>query len=260
MNHLPTLTPVLLTIPAAHAEPATGEFPLGHHLPGPVHEHHSHRTSAEIHYEAAISMGYDSRYVSEGRDNLDGDPLLHGTLELSFHDFLIGAWYAQSPTTPYDEFNLWLEYGFQFGDVEGYLGINHLRFPDDNAHDHEVGFGISYGELPWDLVVGMDAYYSFRADGFFAEAALTRDFRPCDWLTLEPGIVFGWNEGYVSSGHRGANHVAVSILAIIPLGETAELSAYLSYNFAVNSSPLQSPDDASLKNFLYGGATVTFDF
>ena len=250
----------LLPLTTTYGALATGDSPLGHHHPGPIHGHHTHQRSAESPYEATISLGYDSRYVTEGRDNLDGDPLLHGTLELSFHDFLVGAWYAQSPTNSYDEFNLWLEYGFALGDVEGYVGVNHLRFPDDNEHDNEVGFGLSYGELPWGLVVGVDAYYSFGADGFFAEAALSREFRPCDWLTLEPGIVFGWNEGYVSSGHRGANHLAAAISAIIPLGEIAELSAYLSYNFAVNSSPLQSPDDDLLKDFFYGGAAVSFTF
>jgi len=241
------------------AEPSV-TAPIGHHIPGPLHQHHQHSSDRDSPFAAAISVGYDSRYVSEGRDNLDGDALLHGSLEFSAYDFLLGVWYADSPDNPYNEANLWIEYGFALGDVDLYVGFNHLRFPDDNAHDNEIGLGLSYGELPWGLSVGLDAYYSFDADGVFIEGSLTRDFTPCDWLTLEPGVVLGWNEGYVSSGHRGANHVAALISAIVPLGGNVDLATYVSYNFAIDSSPLQSPDDQSLGDFFYGGLSLNFAF
>lgn len=233
---------------------------MGHHVPGPIHQHHSHASESGSPFGAAISLGYDSRYVSEGRDNLFGDSLLHGALEFSMDDFLFGLWYADSPENPYNEFNAHIEYGFQLGDVEGYLGYTHLRFPDDDDHDNEIALSFSYGKLPWGLTTGLDMTYSFDADGVFLEASLTREFTPCDWLTLGPGIVFGWNEGYVSSGHRGANHVAALIAAMVPLGDTVELAGYLSYNMAIDSSPLQSPDDLTLDDFLYGGLSVNFVF
>lgn len=246
------------TTPLLAESPAIA--PTGHHIPGPIHQHHVHADDADHPIGAAISIGFDSRYVSEGRDNLDGDSLLHGTLELNVHDLSFGVWYADSPENPYNEFNLWLEYGFRLGDVDFHVGFNHLRFPDDNSHDNEIGIGASYGELPWGLSAGVDAYYSFAVEGTFLEAALTRAFTPCDWLTLEPGIVLGRNEGYVSSGHRGANHVAAVISAMVPLGDQVELTSYLSYNMAIDSDPIRSPDDALLKDFLYGGLAVSFVF
>lgn len=253
-----TLTVTATSLSTLHAETPSITHP--HHVHGRSHALHLHDVETERTFATSVSFGYDSRYVLEGRDILDGDPILHGTVELSYRDLLFTAWLAESPASSYNEMNFVIEYGFELGAIDGYLSYNHLRFPDDDSHDHEVGVGFSYDDLPWALNAAVDAYYSIRNEGAFIETSLSREFAPCTWLTLQPAIVFGWNEAFVTSGHRGANHLAASLSAIIPLGKYAELSTYLSYNWAIQSDPLRSPDDQNLRDFLYGGIATTFTF
>ena len=86
-----------------------------HHLTGPIHIVHDHEVPENV-WAGAATLGYDSRYASEGRDNLDGDGLIHGAAELSYNDLLGGAWFAESPNGPYNEFQCFAEYSIELCD------------------------------------------------------------------------------------------------------------------------------------------------
>lgn len=231
-----------------------------HHHPEGIREHDHHIETSPLPIGFSLSFAWDSRYVSEGRDNLDGDGLLGTTLELSWEGFNLGAWYADSPDGPYDEFNSYLEYGWEAGDFAFYVGYTYLRFMNAGGHDHEVGAGVAYNGFDCGIVPALDAYYSFDASGAFFELSFTRAFEVAPWLTLEPGIVFGINQGYIADGHEGGNHVAAALSATVPVSEQVEIGAYVSYNWAIGSDPLRYADDAALKDFLFGGVTLTLSF
>ncbi|MEP4077985.1 hypothetical protein [Haloferula sp.] len=233
---------------------------IDHHGTGPIHRHHQHASESSLPVGLAFTAAWDSHYVSEGRDNLDGDGLMSAAVEITWEDLLFGVWYANSPQQSYDEWNFFVEYGRECGEFEWFVGYNHLRFPDAGGHDHEVGAGLIYNGLPWGLTPGVEAYYSFDAGGTFYEASLTREFEICEWMVLEPGIVIGFNDDYVSDGHQGANHIAAVLGCAVPISDSIELSAYLSYNWAIDRDPLASPDDFLLNDFLYGGLGLTFTF
>lgn len=207
-----------------------------------------------------LSTAWDSHYVSEGLDNLDGDRLMGATLEFSLDGFILGTWYANSPNGSYDELNAYLEYGFELGDFELYLGYNHLRSMSQNAHDNEIAAGVAYNGFSSGIVPAADWYYSFEAEGSFVELSLVREFEVAPWLTLTPGVVFGNNDGYIADGHNGANHLAATLSATIPLSDNVELGAYVSYNWAIDSDMAAHADDDALEDFVYGGVAMTLSF
>lgn len=211
-------------------------------------------------WEASLTAAYDSAYVSEGRDNLDGDDLFGTTLELGAYGFTGGLWYAHSPNAGYDEFNAFLEYGLEIGGFEVYGGYTYLNFPEDDADDHEVGAGIAYGGLPLGITPAVDWYYSFEAEGSFFEASLSSELEVTEWLAFEPFVVVGFNEGYIADGHDGTNHVAAGLVAAVDVTENIGLSGYVAYNWAIDSDPANNPGDELLEDFLYGGVAITFAF
>ena len=83
------------------------------------------RSDAEFH----IHAGWESRYASEGRDNLDGSGLVTGTLEAGWEYLSFGVWYADSPSNAYDELQLSAALTREWGDFEVYLAYTHLRYP-----------------------------------------------------------------------------------------------------------------------------------
>lgn len=210
--------------------------------------------------EVSLIAAWDSLYVSEGRDNLDGDGLFGTTLELGYGGLTFGTWYADSPGSPYSELNLWLEYRAKLGAWEMYASYTHLRFPGDGEEDNEAGAGIACNGLPWGIVPAFDWYHSFAAKGSFMEASLTKPIEITPKLSAEPGVIAGFNDGFMAEGHNGGNHVAVTLPVSLSLADHIALTAYASYNWAISEDPAVFADDELLKDFFYGGAALTLSF
>lgn len=205
-------------------------------------------------------LNYESRYASEGRDALDGDGLVSGTFEAGWNALSAGVWYGKSPEQSYDELQLSTALGWEWKDLEGYVAYTHLRFPQDGGHDHEVGTGASWSGLPGEVELGVDAYYSFDAEGTFIATSLSREFALSDDFQLTPAVVFGLNQGYVSDGHDGANHLELRFAGAYSLTDAITLTAHLSYNFALDRDAARYSGDELLRDFFHVGIGLAYDF
>lgn len=203
--------------------------------------------------DLCTTLAWDHRYVSEGRDNLDGDSLAGATFETGIGNMTLGLWYADSPEQSYREFNAYTVYGMEWRDIEGYLAYNHLRFLADEEYDNEIGTGIAYNALPLYLSFGLDATWSFEAEGAFIETSLSGEYQVHEKLMLRPLAALGFNAGYVAEGHDGINHGAVQLEAAIPLSKHIELTSYIAGTWAIDADAERYPDDSLLKDFVYGG-------
>jgi hypothetical protein len=207
-----------------------------------------------------ISAAWDSRYVSEGRDNLAGDSLAGTTIEAAYEGLSVNVWYASSPDTDYREVNVGTAYTLEWNDWEAYVSYTFLRFLSDKENDNEIGAGLSYSGLPAGFAAGVDGYYSFDAEGAFFETYINRECEVADWLTLTPAAVMGWNAGYMADGHDGANHFALVLEAAVPLKTGLELSGNIAYSFAINDNADKYADDEGLRSMFYGGVALRASF
>lgn len=204
-----------------------------------------------------LGVALDSHYVSEGRDNLDGDALFGATLEGAYGGLQGGALYADSPDADYRELNLYVGYGFEANGFEVTFGYTYLDFLSDDADDSEVGAGIAYGDLPFGLTAALEGYYSFEAEGSFLEASLSAEVEVDDRLLLIPSLLLGWNEGYIADGHDGANHFQAALEAVFTVTENIELGLYAAYTRGLETDPGRHPGDALLEDFFYGGIAIS---
>ncbi|MEM9237548.1 MAG: hypothetical protein AAGB14_12275, partial [Verrucomicrobiota bacterium] len=193
--------------------------------------------------EFLLNVGWESRYVSEGRDNLDGAGLITGTLEFGWEYLSLGVWYADSPSNSYNELQINAALTKSWGDFEAYVGYTHLRFPETNdGHDHEVGGGFSWSGLPYELVIAFDFYNSIDNSGTFYELSLGGEYEFCERWTFSPAIVFGMNQGYIGDGHDGANHIATSLGISYALTDSISIGAHAAYNFALDRQVARAGD------------------
>lgn len=229
---------------------------------------HGHEPEAQLPFERPhahgaveghIHAGWESRYFSEGRDSLDGDSLFAGSFEIGWRHLAGGIWYGHSPDQHYDELQLTLALTQSLGDFEFYGGYTHLRFPFDDSFDNEIGAGIAWSGLPTDVELAADLYHSFEADGFFAEISAAREFPITDRLALSLTGLFGINQGYVSDGHDGANHVAVRMGIEYALSDSLSLTAHTAYSWGLGKDRAL-PGDDPLIDFFHGGAGLQWSF
>lgn len=210
---------------------------------------------------ATTLFTWDSRYLSEGRDNLDGEGLFAFALDVQYENFLIGAWLSYSDGADYEERDFFAEYGLETGPLEWYVAYTHLQFPRDmSGHDNEIGAGVAMPEALLGLTPGFGAYYSFEAGGSFMDFTLDRDIQLTDQVRLVPALGVGLNEGYIAEGHDGVNNVTLGLHAYFRLTESIALFAHVAQNWAINSDPAVFADDASLYDSFHGGVGVAFSF
>ncbi len=215
----------------------------------------------EKNHSISALVNWESRYVLEGRDILDGEGLSSSTFEFEADEFLLGAWLARSAGADYEERNFYTAYSIETGPLEWYASYMFLQFPKDtNVDDNEVGAGVAAPEILFGLTPALDWYYSNDADGSFMEASLAKEIPVTDRFHFEPVIVVGRNDGYIGDGHDGANHVALSLFSHFHISERMALQAHISQSWAIDANPAMFADDSPLTDFLHGGVGISISF
>jgi hypothetical protein len=205
---------------------------------------------------------WESRYVSEGRDNLAGNGLSSVFSDISLGNFTFAPWLAYGYDSEYTELNLNFIYGHKLTDqLDIYGGYTHLqtRLEGGNTKDNEIFADLIYTPTTlFDVLVNY--YYSFEASGSFWEFALKREQMLNDKTVLTLRSILGINEGYVPNGHNGLNHAQLRLnLAYYPV-PCIEIMPYVAYNFAIDREPERFTGDITLRDFFWGGIGVIYHF
>jgi hypothetical protein len=80
------------------------------------------------------------------------------------------------------------------------------------------------------VALSADIFYSFDAEGFFAEISAGREFSITDDLTLNFSVPFGINQGYVADGHDGTNNIALRLGLEFALTDSISVTAHTTYS------------------------------
>ncbi len=209
---------------------------------------------------AYAGAGWSSRYISQGIDNLDGGDIQTTVFGFSYSFFQLDVWNAWGYDSEYVELNVTPSLQFSWETIDFYVSYNRLEFFETDEHDDEIGFGFNYGDLPFDLSVSADWYHSFAADGSFIDVYLQREYTPTENLTLLPAVATGINNGFIANGHDGLNYVELLLQAEYELQGQFSLLGLVGYNFAIDSDPVEHPDDELLRDFFRGSVSVQFEF
>jgi hypothetical protein len=229
---------------------------------GGIRLENPYQLEAEDRHPVHMHFLWESRYVSEGRDNLAGDGLTSAFSDVSIGNFTFAPWLAYGYESDYTELNLNFIYGLKLADqLEIYAGYTHLRSRLENvdARDNELFADLVYKPTrQFDVLV--NCYHSFETSGFFWKFALKREQILNDKAILTMRSILGVNEGYVAEGHDGLNNFQLRLnLAYYPISRI-EIVPYVAYNFAIDSEPERHIDDATLRDFFWGGIGVIYHF
>ncbi len=142
----------------------------------------------------------------------EGDGIYNGNLPSRFgEEPFAGAWFASADSGPYEELNLYVNYGVELGPVYGYAGYTRLEFPEDNESDNEISVGMELNGAGY-VKPALDYRFSTEADGGFMELSVNTEFILLNGrLALGPYIMEGFDFGYASEQHDGPNHFQIGI-------------------------------------------------
>ena len=203
-------------------------------------EHPSHPTHHDLSYEHSsnwfTSAMWDSKYISEGRDNLEDGGLGSVALEWNQHfenggEMILAGWYAEGTSVDYSELNLAAAYGWSLENLDIAIGYTWLDFAEDNESDNE--FVLVLGTTAFnDLDFGAAFVYSDEAGGTFIELVVSRSFEDSS-VSWTPYLLIGINEGYVADEHDGLNNLQMGLEISTPLNDSVELGGYIAYTIGL---------------------------
>lgn len=220
------------------------------------------RTEMESLFEWHTHFLGESRYVTEGRDNLAGEGLFSVSSEFIIGEANFLPWYAYSPGADYSELNLNFIYGIlPTEDLAVYFGYNHIRarYHGERANDNEISVDLVHSLIKR-VALAAGIYHSFDASGSFMEMTVKYFDAPYKRAHYSVQAGLGVNAGYVADGHTGLNHFQLranlSYLPVIQL----ELYAYTGYNAAINRDAVRYSGDELLGDFFWGGVGFVYVF
>ncbi|MFW2373363.1 MAG: hypothetical protein ACN4GM_09615 [Gammaproteobacteria bacterium] len=221
-----------------------------------------YRERAESLFDWHGHLLWESRYVSEGRDNLSGKGLVSLSTEFTMGEFSVIPWIADSPSADYSEFNLNVVYGTKLSEnLDMHIEYNHIRARDADvrASDNEISLDLSSDQLK-QFYIAASIYHSFDADGSFMELGIFQGHRINKSIHISVLAKLGVNSGYVTDGHDGLNHFQMRAnMAYHPL-EKMEVYAYVGYNRAIDRDVSRYVGDELLGNFFWSGVGITYRF
>jgi len=123
-----------------------------------------------------VSIGIDSKYVTEGREQLDRGAIAwlsasHAISETS--SVIVSYGYATDSQVDYDELDITFEYANAYAGFDYTLAYTRLEFIKDNVSDNEVALSLTYSES--DLFSPfVNVIYGEQANGFFWTSGLPK--------------------------------------------------------------------------------------
>ena len=207
------------------------------------------------------SFNWESRYVAEGRDYLEGDGLLSLSTETAWKDFGFTTWYGAGIDNGYGEWNLSPTYQHTLGNTSITLAYHHLFFTQEDEDSSEIGFTLSQSGLPLGLNVEFNGYRSLKTQGYFSNLSTHREWQVTENLSIYPGAEIGFHSDYIQQAHNGANHTSAFLVLEWEFRESCTLTSYAAYNWSMGKqNQFSRPGDAFLGNFFWSGMGLQLTF
>ena len=200
-----------------------------------------------------LSLAADSKYISEGRDTLNGEGLLSVLLMAEISGGLsAGVWHADGINTDYSETKFSLIYQAEFDILELEVGYTRLRF-DQDPGDNEFNVAAISNSLMLEL--SANVVYATQTGGAFVETQIQKEFEFAKHMTLSPYLMLNLDYGFASDTHNGINNYQLGLEYRARLVGSAEISAYVAHSFAGKDVKLDGGGNQS-----WAGLAMTWVF
>lgn len=198
--------------------------------------------SSETQY--LLDLGWDTNYISEGRNNLEKGGIFWSTAAVQYQDINVYAILGRGDSEHYIEWDVGIEYTIALTDnFETTLGYQRVEsYGDERFSDNELFGSLTYSGVEW-VTPSVNYTYSIGAGGYFVEASLHSSWELTDKLTLTPYATQAFDFQYATEDYNGQNHFQFGIEAEYLLSQNISLSGHISHTVAQEDIKLEAEMD-----------------
>ncbi|ABM01748.1 hypothetical protein SHAM105786_13075 [Shewanella amazonensis] len=200
--------------------------------------------------EFAMELGWDSKYVSEGRNNLPQGGIAWAGASATVGDVSAFALVGRADSEHFTEWNFGVEYQLHLHEtLEAIVGVQRIEaYGDLRCSDNELFAELAWTR--WDYLVPSIAYtYNTEAGGYFVELSLHSNWHLGEQVTLSPYLTQGFDFQYVTEAHNGANHLQFGLEAAWAFADNLTASAHVSRVIAGKDIEVDMGDEARDETF-----------
>lgn len=198
-----------------------------------------------------VGAGYESRYVTEGRDNLMSGGI--GVISYEFSAPLsVGLWHAVALSESYSESQVSLAVAHAFDDSLEMALTWTLVSATTQGHrdsDHELGGTLAFTQGAFATV--MDAVWSHQERNGWLHIEQSVDVM--SGVSLFLGV--GFNGGYVPGESKGLNHGVIGARGEKSVAERLGVSWSLAHSRALRENPGDTTNDET-----WGSVSLSYTF
>ncbi|MEL4282074.1 MULTISPECIES: hypothetical protein [Shewanella] len=214
-------------------------------------------------WAANLDLGWDSKYVSQGRNNLAEGGIYWLNASVQYGNLTTYALVGRGDSQAYTEWNIGLEYALNLSEhLEANLGYQRIEgYSSSRCQDNELFAELAYTAAPW-LVPSVSYVYSTEAAGYFVELSLHSYWQLSESFTLAPYITQGLDFKYRTEEHNGRNHLQFGLEANYDLADNMSLSGHISHSIAQDDIELEAAanGDFSSQDQTYAGVHFNMSF
>ncbi|QYJ78751.1 hypothetical protein [Shewanella acanthi] len=208
-------------------------------------------------------LGWDSKYVSQGRNNLDDGGIYWMNTAVEFGNLTAYALVGRGDNQNYTEWNLGLEFGFNLTEnLETTVGYQRIEVTGDyRCWDNEIFAELAYTTTPW-LVPSVSYVYSTEMAGYFVELSLHSDWELSEKLSVAPYISQGFDFKYRTKEHDGRDHLQFGLEASYAFSDSINLTGHISHSVALRDIELEAEanGDRRNQNQSFAGININLGF
>ncbi|WP_394390781.1 hypothetical protein [Shewanella woodyi] len=255
-----TLTLTLLTCLISMAAPAAADT---NSAIDDSHSTNKFTPNQDNETQYLIDLGWDSDYISEGRNNLDKGGIFWSSAAVQHGNLNVYATMGRADSQHYTEWNLGLEYSIALTEnLETTLGYQRIEsYGDERCSDNELFGSLTYSGVEW-LTPSINYTYATEASGYFVEASLHSSWELLDGFTFTPYVTQAFDFQYATEDHNGPNHFQFGVEAEYQLAQNVIISGHISHTIAQEDIKLEAKMDEveSSLDQTFAGVHLTWVF
>lgn len=210
-----------------------------------------------------LDLGWDSQYISQGRDNLEQGGLYWLNTSIQYGNLTTYVLVGHGDSQDYTEWNIGFDYCLNLTDnLTANLGYQRIEsYGSDHGQDNEFFTELAYTATPW-LVPSVSYVYSTAAAGYFIEVSLHSYWDITEQFTLTPYITQGFDFNYRTEAHDGRNNLQLGLEASYQLLPNMSVSGHISHSIAQEDIEQEAAisGDMSSQDQTYAGIYFSMAF
>lgn len=222
-------------------------------------QHRHDLQSTQVEY--AIELGWESKFVSEGRDNLTSGGVYWSGFAAQYQNLNGYARVGRGDREHFVRWELGLEYTDSVTDtLEATIGYQRLEFyGDERTNDNELFSTLTYNGFGW-VTPSINYTYATEAGGYFIELALYGAWQASHTWRLSPYALIGLDYQLATEQHNGLNHIQFGLESEYALSHHLNLTGHISHSIALDDIEKEVGHSSHELNETFAGIYLNWTF